>query len=419
MPDALPMGWRALRLDQLGAVERGRSRHRPRNAPFLYNGQHPFIQTGDVKAAGLRVYQYSQTYSDAGLAQSRLWPVGTLCITIAANICDTALLGIPACFPDSIVGFTADRDTADAVFVKYALDFAKQRFTGISKGTTQDNLSVEKMLSQHLAVPSLSEQRRIASILSAYDDLIEVNRRRVTILEEMARRLFEEWFVHLRFPGHATTPLHDTPDGPVPGGWHHLPLAAVARVNQAALRPGSAPNTIQYVDIASVSPGRVEHVLTCKFADAPGRARRLVRDGSIIWSTVRPNRRGFALMLDPEPDLVVSTGFAVLDAYSVPDSYLYAWTTTDAFVSHLVNHATGSAYPAVTGATFERAKVLVPSVNVARAYDSQVAPMLRLADKLNRVNARLAAARDLLLPRLLSGQLSVTRDQGPTLLAAE
>ena len=80
------MSWPKLPLDQLGYVSRGRSRHRPRNDPTLYGGPYPFIQTGDVKHANFRITEHTATYSEAGLAQSRLWPKDTLCITIAANI---------------------------------------------------------------------------------------------------------------------------------------------------------------------------------------------------------------------------------------------------------------------------------------------------------------------------------------------
>ena len=88
------MSWTAKCLNELGLLARGRSRHRPRDAAHLYDGPYPFIQTGDVKQAGLYITEYEQTYSEAGLEQSRLWPSGTLCITIAANIADTGILGI-------------------------------------------------------------------------------------------------------------------------------------------------------------------------------------------------------------------------------------------------------------------------------------------------------------------------------------
>ena len=163
------MSWQSKGLDQLGTVSRGRSRHRPRDAAHLYGGPHPFVQTGDVKHAGLYVTDYTQTYSDAGLEQSKLWPAGTLCITIAANIADTAILGIDACFPDSVIGFNADPVQADARFVKYLFDATiKGRAQQFSQGATQDNLSQEKLLSLKFDVPKLDEQTRIARKPSRY-----------------------------------------------------------------------------------------------------------------------------------------------------------------------------------------------------------------------------------------------------------
>jgi len=192
------VSWQTAPLSALGSVGRGKSRHRPRNDSSLYGGPYPFFQTGDVTAADFYLYAYTQSYNEKGLAQSKIWEPETLCITIAANIAETAILKIPGCFPDSIVGFRADGSKSDVRFVKYALDVAKRDFQTISKGTTQDNLSVEKLLSINLPAPPLETQRRIADILSAYDDLIENNTRRIAILEDMARRLFEEWFVQRR-----------------------------------------------------------------------------------------------------------------------------------------------------------------------------------------------------------------------------
>lgn len=211
-----------LTLDQLGEVARGRSRHRPRDAAFLYGGPFPFVQTGDVKRAGLHLTEYEQTYSEAGLAQSRLWPAGTLCITIAANIAETSILGIDACFPDSVIGFTADPERADTRFVKYLFDAVlKMRFRSFTQGAAQDNLSQEKLLSIKFLVPELRVQQRIADILSAYDDLIENNWRRIVLLEEAAQMLYREWFVRFRFPGHEHVKIIDG----IPEGWEILPAS--------------------------------------------------------------------------------------------------------------------------------------------------------------------------------------------------
>lgn len=190
------------KLTDVGSVNRGKSKHRPRNAPELYGGKYPFIQTGDVKHANFFITEYKQTYNNKGLAQSKLWQPDTLCITIAANIADTAILKIPACFPDSIIGFIAKKGVSNVRFVKYCLDTYKKEMRSISQGTTQDNLSQSKLLSLSFRIPDYEQQLKVASILSAYDDLIETNQRRIALLEKMAEEIYREWFVRLRFPEH-------------------------------------------------------------------------------------------------------------------------------------------------------------------------------------------------------------------------
>ena len=223
-----------LTLDQLGTVSRGRSRHRPRDAAFLYGGPYPFVQTGAVKRAGLYLRDYDQTYSEAGLAQSKLWPRGTLCITIAANIAETSILGIEACFPDSVIGFIADPSKADVRFVKYLFDAVlRERFQSFTQGAAQDKLRQSKLLSIKFPVPDLFVQRRISDILSSYDDLIENNRRRMTLLEQAALELYREWFVRLRFPGHEDKKLIDG----VPEGWAKTTLDEVLWSLESVGRP--------------------------------------------------------------------------------------------------------------------------------------------------------------------------------------
>jgi type I restriction enzyme S subunit len=195
--------------------------------------------------------------------------------------------------------------------------------------------------------------------------------------------------------------------GPIPAAWELKRLEDVADVNKLSIKSSSAPERIRYIDIASVSTARIEKIEALNFGDAPGRARRIVRHGDIIWSTVRPNRRSYALIVNPEPNLIVSTGFAVLTAKTVPFSYLYLTVTTDEFADYLTNHATGSAYPAVTGKEFERAQLVVPPKSLRDRFHEATEPMLNLSWCLHQRNTNLRTTRDFLLPKLISGEIPV------------
>lgn len=146
---------------------RGKSKHRPRNATHLYGGKYPFVQTGDIRNANHIVTEYTQTYSEAGLAQSKLWPKGTLCITIAANIAETAILDFDACFPDSVIGVVADPAQANVEFIEYLLQFFRTRIQAMGKGSAQANINMGTFEHERFPFPPVSEQRRIATQLDA------------------------------------------------------------------------------------------------------------------------------------------------------------------------------------------------------------------------------------------------------------
>ena len=153
-------------------------------------GRYPFIQTADALAADPYITSYSQTYSELGFQQSKLWPPGTLCMTIAgANTAKTAILRIEVSFPDSMFGFLPDKSKSDLHLVKYSLNLMRNRFPSVSRGATQDNLGLEKILSFPIPAPNVEEQRRIRASLSAYDELMENSQRRIRLLEAMARAL--------------------------------------------------------------------------------------------------------------------------------------------------------------------------------------------------------------------------------------
>lgn len=169
----LPQGWKWLGLEDLGELGRGKSKHRPRNDPDLYGGDYPFIQTGDVAAASNGVVTtYSQTYSDVGLAQSRLWPARTVAITIAANIADSALLGFDACFPDSVVGFVADSERVLPEWVETFIRTAKSDLERYAPATAQKNINLEILRRVRIPTPPLDVQAELLAKLSTVESVV-------------------------------------------------------------------------------------------------------------------------------------------------------------------------------------------------------------------------------------------------------
>ena len=158
----LPKGWIWATLSQIGELNRGKSKHRPRNAPVLYGGSYPFVQTGDIRHATGLIRHYNLTYSEEGLKQSRLWPAGTLCITIAANIADTAILGFDACFPDSMVGFLSEQGHCNIHFIEFYFRTAKEDLERYAPATAQKNINLAILRDLAIPFPPLAEQNALA-----------------------------------------------------------------------------------------------------------------------------------------------------------------------------------------------------------------------------------------------------------------
>jgi type I restriction enzyme S subunit len=194
----LPEGWIWATMAQIGELARGKSKHRPRNDPKLYGGDYPFVQTGEIRQAEGIITTYTNTYNDFGLAQSRLWPKGTLCITIAANIADTAILGFDSCFPDSIVGFIGDENVI-LKFIEYYVRTAKEDLDRYAPATAQKNINLTVLEGLAIPLPPLSEQERIVnelecklSLVSGLENAIGANLIRSERLRQaILKRAFE------------------------------------------------------------------------------------------------------------------------------------------------------------------------------------------------------------------------------------
>lgn len=375
-----------------------------------WNGDIPWVSCKSIK--DIRIYDTEDRVTKEAIGNgTKLVPKGTILFVVRGMILakefPVAEAQVPVAFNQDLKAVVPNEHLVDQRFLFYYLLAHRYGIRALADEAAHGTkrIQTDRFLAYPFVYPPLCEQRHIASILSAYDDLIENNTRRIAILEELARRLFDEWFVKFRFSGHE----EGENEAELPEGWSIQALETVADVNPESIKPRNAPAEIRYIDIASVSPGKVDAIKFMPFDEAPSRARRVVRSGDILWSCVRPNRRSHVLVLSPEQDTIASTGFAVLRASKVPYSFLYLSVTTDGFVDYLVNHATGAAYPAVKQDDFKGAKLIIPTDEVLKSFESKVDPMFRLIDCLARKNENLRTQRDLLLPKLISGEIDVSQ----------
>jgi len=152
------------------------------------------VQTGDIKAANLYILNHEQEYGEFGLAQSKLWDEGTLCITIAANIAETAILGYPMCFPDSVVGFKADREKSSELFMYYVFEYIRDSIQNSASGSIQDNINIDYLTSLEFKIPSKCYQDKIVKILSDIDKKIINNKRINDNLQNQLTLMFDYFF---------------------------------------------------------------------------------------------------------------------------------------------------------------------------------------------------------------------------------
>lgn len=391
--------WKPSRLDELGFVGRGKSRHRPRNDARLYGGPYPFIQTAEIMEADPYITGYSQTYTEFGLQQSKLWPPNTLCMTIAgANTAETAILKFEACFPDSIVGFIPDEKKADLHFVKYSLDLMKDKFRAVTRGATQDNLSLDKLLSFPLPTPPLTVQRRIAGVLSAYDDLIENNQRRIKILEGMARSLYREWFVRFRFPGHDKVKMVSSPLGHIPQGWEVKKLKDVCHLTM-----GQSPKSEFYNETGE---GQPFHQGVTDFGDRFPADRlfctaegRVAEAGDILFSVRAPVGR----MNIADKKIFIGRGLSAIRDKSGHQALLWEQLRNRFTKDDMMGN--GAIFAAVTKDDVQGIELVCPPEQIISAATRYFMPIHTQIATLSKQTANLRRTRDLLLPRLLSGAI--------------
>lgn len=422
MPDSSSQHWPLVTLNDLGEVNRGRSRHRPRYAEHLYGGAYPFIQTGDIKASGGRIRRHQQTYSDAGLAQSRIWPARTMVITIAANIADTALLTYPACFPDSVIGFIADETKALPEFVEYKFRALKKSIQAkyVGTGSAQDNINLEVLGKLRFPLPPITIQKSIVEVLGALDEKILSNEVLSEAAEACAAAIFKSWFVDFgpvrsklasESTGLADSIARLFPDrlveqggGILPDGWSFKPLSELGRfLNGLALQkfPPKGPEFLPVIKIAELRAGRWEDGDRAS-CDIP--PEYIVNDGDLIFSWSGSLLQRF---------WCGGRGALNQHLFKVTPRGTTAPLLFEAINQHMARFRAIASDKATTMGHIQRqhldsALVAVGSVELMKLAEVIIGSCHERAFHARVQSRTLEEIRDLVLPKLVSGELRVS-----------
>ena len=314
----------------------------------------------------------------------------------------------------------------DPRFLLYAYlgpEFQETLRSRTVRGSTVDRIPLIDMPAFQIRVPTdITEQRAIAHVLGTLDDKIELNRQMNETLEAIARALFKSWFVDFdpvrakaaRCDPGLPKPLADLfPDsfedselGEIPNGWRVHTVNDVAEINAKTLSTADAPDAIDYIEISEVMRGEIGDVVRYEKGAEPSRARRCLRHGDSVLSTVRPDRGAHFLCLNPAVTLIASTGFAVLSPRDGNWAFLYSALTRREVGDELGRLADGGAYPAIRPEAIGRLSFVIPKGSpIVSAFQQLVAPLFEQSQE-NRVEAKsLAVLRDTLLPGLVSGEI--------------
>lgn len=188
----IPKGWAVLPLSKVAKLERGKFSHRPRNDPSFYNGDIPFLQTGDIPKKSPYITKYSQTLNEKGLGVSKLFPIGTLVITIAATIGEIGILEFDSCFPDSLVGIKIDVEKADAMYILYVMRHLKDELDLLAPQTAQKNINLDILNPFVVPVPPLKEQKQISQALESIDARLNILDEKLTKIQKTKKALMQD-----------------------------------------------------------------------------------------------------------------------------------------------------------------------------------------------------------------------------------
>jgi len=391
-----------------------------KHAEYFTNTQMGHLWVKSKKLLDDAINTTEELITDEGLKNSsaKYYPEKTVLVAMyGANVGQLGWLRLPATVNQAVCGLVVDESKADWRFVFYTLLLNREDLTVQAQGAAQQNLNQDLIRQFCIELPPLPIQRRIAGILSAYDDLIENNQRRIKILEEMARRLYREWFVHFRFPGHEGCRFVDSPLGEIPEGWEVKRLGEVTtKIGSGATPKGGKGayktegiHLIRSLNIYDYS-FKFDNLAFIDEDQAAGLDNVRVQQNDVLLNITGASVARCAMVPSYLLPARVNQHVAIIRAAEakVSPHYLLDAINSDFHKQKLLSYAQGGATrEALTKETISGFEILVPPTLVMSRYAGVASGIHLQRETLTRQVQNLRRTRDLLLPRLLSGQIDM------------
>ena len=412
--------WEITSLSELGTFSRGKSKHRPRNDVKLFEGgKYPLVQTGDVKAANLYITKNDSYYNDFGLKQSKLWPAGTLCITIAANIAETAILSYPMCFPDSIVGFNANPEKSSELFVYYFFEYIKKEVQKSASGSIQDNINIDYLSKMRIKVPEKKYQDKIVELLSSIDKKILLNNQINQELKAMAKTLYDYWFVQFDFPDQNGKPYkssggkmvyHPELKREIPEGWGVETLKDFESKIITGKTPSRANSDnfggeIPFITIGDIRGNTFIYSTSETLTDlgASVQQNKYLPEGSLCVSCIATvGEIGFTTEWSHTNQQINSIVFE-----DETNRYYLYFALKNYFENANASAKTGNTFANMNKEDFSGIRIILPRNEIKNNFHKMTEPYFAQIKCLQGQNKGLTQLRDWLLPMLMNGQVKV------------
>ncbi len=414
MGEKVREGWRKVRLRDVGNIITGKTP--PTKIHEYYGSEHPFITPTDIKTFDIRYLDSVERYlsHQGGNYQKRLLlPHNSICyVCIGSTVGKMCLTKIPSFTNQQINSIICNESETDPYYLFYKLRIETPKIKSVADGKGSGKSIINKTEFENLEfnIPPLPTQRKIASILSVYDDLIENNTRRIQILEEMAQAIYKEWFINFRFPGHEKVKMVKSELGMIPEGWEVKNLGDMVEAQygytESASNEEIGPKFLRGTDINKTTYIDWYNVPFCKIGDTDFRKYKLKRGDIVIIRMADPGKVG---IIEKDIDAVFASYLIRLKPISdkISPYYLFYFLLSEKYQTYITGASTGTTRKSASAGVVTGISFYIPPNYLLSEFDSQISLIREQLTLLLEKNTILRRTRDLLLPKLIRGEIEV------------